>query len=986
MHASVIIVLQVSTTYTSGVDKATQTSSTFFHSKDLFGHSLAVRRDQLCTSELPHIREEQLRVSEQPCISEQPTCSVVQKPFIWGEQQPHIKNKQQSDSLDEQLPQDTCMLEEADEEQGSSDDDDDEFDADVKCDWLFNAADGGSSRTYTFRPQTRFLRAMSIDNPVGLYDNQSLVEDGWIALGPSLQELLLKIEKDCWVLSKFAVPEYVALLTASLEHLLAHVPFSKNVRPLPNTSRNNGGNGGFALFRFTLTDLLEHLRRARKEGRAILPMYFRIELRQVETLVLEAKAALQKDMPLRSIRQPVLQSSEPVRVAEPQTGQSPPKAYQPLQLFRQITHYLGQKVNEISSYMQPPNQQAVIAPLPVIRAASEDNDTALGEEVTKVVQKLGEVSSALGLRAETTNTLKGIVKHLHCHAKQLERQPHQLVPRQAKMRKSSNVCSATSAKPILPPVSKSKSRMSMPGIIRKPSPMSASVPKARTPVVYVSICPSKLQSSVPPTPGGHAFSQTPTTHGPIAQPSNLASLSESSQDRSIQTPTPKSVTVTVQPLIPTTSELPFESFALPTVSSPMESSESPTSTSPSTPLTPNSQTSTVLTLTSVASTAPSPTSTSLAVKSVASAAPSPTSTSLMPKSFSQPSAPSSLPSTSSTTISAPPLASTASSSLPCSTSLTSAASSMLESLLSTTSCTETSLPSTKVTASSSVTSTTSSAVAPILSTVVTVPSVTSAKSTVTHQSSAASQVSTPHSSLALSSTASLPANLIPRLTSVPSVCTAIVATVAPSSLCQGSVKNASASVPHSMSSAVRTDSSALPAWDTIPIVVVSSKQPLVASVNPTIAQPAAIMTSDNAAAVSSIAASHAAVTDPKAVELWQASKSASSSAVPCVRPELKVQVKAVMQPHGKVGIVIKWAFSDEELHFQGLVALYELYAVILRDSSAKNWGKVGSLAPLPLPMAATLTSVVQGQVYVFAVKAIFRNGTATFTESRPISP
>ena len=102
-------------------------------------------------------------------------------------------------------------------------------------------------------------------------------------------------------------------------------------------------------------------------------------------------------------------------------------------------------------------------------------------------------------------------------------------------------------------------------------------------------------------------------------------------------------------------------------------------------------------------------------------------------------------------------------------------------------------------------------------------------------------------------------------------------------------------------------------------------------------------------------------------------------------PVPKVQVKA-----SEHGVVIKWTFSEENLHHQTAVTRYELYAHAISASVANppvhHWGKVGVIKPLTLPMAVTLTNFTKGQIYLFSVRAFFTGGCSVYSEPCTISP
>ena len=100
-----------------------------------------------------------------------------------------------------------------------------------------------------------------------------------------------------------------------------------------------------------------------------------------------------------------------------------------------------------------------------------------------------------------------------------------------------------------------------------------------------------------------------------------------------------------------------------------------------------------------------------------------------------------------------------------------------------------------------------------------------------------------------------------------------------------------------------------------------------------------------------------------------------STGVPLVSglPTPRLQVVSTSQ-----GIMIKWTFGEEHIHKQCYVNHYDLYAHANSKTNplppVPQWGKVGSVNPLPLPMAVTLTNFARGQCYFFAVRALFRGG------------
>ena len=103
-------------------------------------------------------------------------------------------------------------------------------------------------------------------------------------------------------------------------------------------------------------------------------------------------------------------------------------------------------------------------------------------------------------------------------------------------------------------------------------------------------------------------------------------------------------------------------------------------------------------------------------------------------------------------------------------------------------------------------------------------------------------------------------------------------------------------------------------------------------------------------------------------------------------PMPKIQTRATDN-----GIVIKWTFDGEHLHKQHYVIKYELYACVgtrgTRIPPISEWGKVGEIDPLPLPMQVTLTNFAKGQAYSFAVRARFRGGgVSAYSDSHTSFP
>ena len=84
----------------------------------------------------------------------------------------------------------------------------------------------------------------------------------------------------------------------------------------------------------------------------------------------------------------------------------------------------------------------------------------------------------------------------------------------------------------------------------------------------------------------------------------------------------------------------------------------------------------------------------------------------------------------------------------------------------------------------------------------------------------------------------------------------------------------------------------------------------------------------------------------------------------------------VQVSHSSKGLVVKWTFPDKFLNMQHLVHSYELFASsadTVDKLQISRWAKVGSINPLPLPMAVTMTNFTKG-CYRFSVRALFVKG------------
>ena len=81
------------------------------------------------------------------------------------------------------------------------------------------------------------------------------------------------------------------------------------------------------------------------------------------------------------------------------------------------------------------------------------------------------------------------------------------------------------------------------------------------------------------------------------------------------------------------------------------------------------------------------------------------------------------------------------------------------------------------------------------------------------------------------------------------------------------------------------------------------------------------------------------------------------------------------------GLLIKWTFANEYLSWQTQVERYELYAFVCSKGISipdiSQWGKVGEIKPLALPMAVTLTNFAMGQCYAFSVKVCYNGGLSS---------
>lgn len=71
------------------------------------------------------------------------------------------------------------------------------------------------------------------------------------------------------------------------------------------------------------------------------------------------------------------------------------------------------------------------------------------------------------------------------------------------------------------------------------------------------------------------------------------------------------------------------------------------------------------------------------------------------------------------------------------------------------------------------------------------------------------------------------------------------------------------------------------------------------------------------------------------------------------------------------GILLQWKMPYNLSNFEG-IASYQLFAYQETNSPPKteNWGKIGDVKALALPMAVTLTQFATGNRYYFAVRAV----------------
>ena len=97
-------------------------------------------------------------------------------------------------------------------------------------------------------------------------------------------------------------------------------------------------------------------------------------------------------------------------------------------------------------------------------------------------------------------------------------------------------------------------------------------------------------------------------------------------------------------------------------------------------------------------------------------------------------------------------------------------------------------------------------------------------------------------------------------------------------------------------------------------------------------------------------------------------------------PAVKVQANKVPN-----GLLIKWTFAPEHLRYQTSVVRYDLYAFVCNKGTkvpdVSQWGKVGEIRPLALPMAVTLTNFAIGQCYAFSVRVNYIGGlTSCYSE------
>ena len=92
------------------------------------------------------------------------------------------------------------------------------------------------------------------------------------------------------------------------------------------------------------------------------------------------------------------------------------------------------------------------------------------------------------------------------------------------------------------------------------------------------------------------------------------------------------------------------------------------------------------------------------------------------------------------------------------------------------------------------------------------------------------------------------------------------------------------------------------------------------------------------------------------------------------------------------GVLIKWTLPKKYIPLEALVRSYEIYAFIVKADGTgvyppfSEWSKVGKIQPLKLPMAVTLTNVLKTKKYMFSVRAIFDEDSATVSQfSKPSS-
>lgn len=71
------------------------------------------------------------------------------------------------------------------------------------------------------------------------------------------------------------------------------------------------------------------------------------------------------------------------------------------------------------------------------------------------------------------------------------------------------------------------------------------------------------------------------------------------------------------------------------------------------------------------------------------------------------------------------------------------------------------------------------------------------------------------------------------------------------------------------------------------------------------------------------------------------------------------------------GILLQWKMPYNLTNYEG-IASYQLFAYQETSSPPKteNWGKIGDVKALALPMAVTLTQFATGNRYYFAVRAV----------------